>query len=73
MNQASNRSMRILFLHQNFPGQFKLLAAHLAAQPGYEVMGLGEAANLERRGLKFPFRFSATRRGLPARRRPITI
>lgn len=47
--------MRILFLHQNFPGQFKLLAAHLAAQPGYQVMGLGEAANLERRGLKFPF------------------
>lgn len=47
--------MRILFLHQNFPGQFKQLAAHLANQRGYEVMGLGEAANLERRGLKFSY------------------
>jgi hypothetical protein len=42
--------MRILFIHQNFPGQFKLLAAYLAQQPGFEVAGLGDAANLDQRG-----------------------
>jgi glycosyltransferase involved in cell wall biosynthesis len=47
--------MRILFLHQNFPGQFKLLAAHLAQQPGFEVVGLGDAANLDQRGGAFGF------------------
>jgi len=38
--------MRILFIHQNFPGQFKLLPAYLAQQKGVEVMGLGDTANL---------------------------
>jgi glycosyltransferase involved in cell wall biosynthesis len=38
--------MRILFIHQNFPGQFKLLAAHLSRQPGIEIVGLGDTANL---------------------------
>ena len=32
--------MRILFIHQNFPGQFKLLAPALAAR-GHEVIALG--------------------------------
>ncbi len=32
--------MRILFIHQNFPGQFRHLAPALAAQ-GHEVIGLG--------------------------------
>ena len=32
--------MKILFIHQNFPGQFKHLAPALAAQ-GHEVVGLG--------------------------------
>lgn len=35
-------------MHQNFPGQFKLLASHLARQPGFEVVGLGDAANLNK-------------------------
>jgi glycosyltransferase involved in cell wall biosynthesis len=39
--------MRILFIHQNFPGQFKLLANTLAQQKGFEVVGMGDAANLE--------------------------
>jgi glycosyltransferase involved in cell wall biosynthesis len=47
--------MRILFIHQNFPGQFKLLAAHLAQQPEFEVVGLGDAANLDGKAKTFPF------------------
>ncbi len=41
--------MNILFIHQNFPGQFKHLAIHLAQQPGWRVFGLGDAANLKGR------------------------
>ena len=41
--------MRILFVHQNFPGQYGRLAAHYAAQPGNEVVAIGEKANLLRR------------------------
>ena len=37
--------MNILFLHQNFPGQFRHLAQHLAAQEGWNVIGLGDARN----------------------------
>lgn len=32
---------RLLFLHPNFPGQFGNLAAALAADPDYEVVGVG--------------------------------
>jgi hypothetical protein len=47
--------MRILFIHQNFPAQFKLLAAHLAQQKGCEVAGLGDAANLNAPAGTFSF------------------
>lgn len=40
--------MRLLFVHQNFPGQFRHLAAYFAAQPGNEVLALGDKANLLR-------------------------
>ena len=33
--------MRVLFIHQNFPGQFKHIAQHLANQPGVEVLAIG--------------------------------
>ncbi|EQM69366.1 glycosyltransferase family 4 protein [Pseudomonas tohonis] len=33
--------MRVLFIHQNFPGQFRHLAAHLAKRDGVEVLGIG--------------------------------
>lgn len=36
--------MRILFVHQNFPGQFKHLAPALAADPANEVRALGITA-----------------------------
>ena len=31
----------ILFVHNNFPGQYKLLAKHLASQPGLRVFAIG--------------------------------
>ena len=40
--------MRLLFIHQNFPGQYRHLAAHYAAQPGNEVVAIGEKGNLRR-------------------------
>ena len=39
--------MNALFLHQNFPGQFRHLASHLAGQPGWTVAGLGDARNVK--------------------------
>lgn len=33
--------MNILLVHQNFPGQFKHLAPHLAADPNVRVLGVG--------------------------------
>lgn len=38
--------MNILFVHQNFPGQYKHLAPAMARQ-GHTVIGLGEAKNLK--------------------------
>jgi len=40
--------MNILFLHQNFPAQFRHLAAHFAADPAHRVVAIGEAGNLKR-------------------------
>lgn len=33
--------MNLLFIHQNFPGQFRHIAAHLAKQPGVQVLAIG--------------------------------
>jgi glycosyltransferase involved in cell wall biosynthesis len=41
--------MRFLFVHQNFPGQYGRIAAHYAAQPGNQVVAIGEKPNLLRR------------------------
>lgn len=38
--------MNFLFIHQNFPGQFRHIAAALARDPGHQVVGLGDGANL---------------------------
>jgi glycosyltransferase involved in cell wall biosynthesis len=40
--------MRLLFVHQNFPGQYRHLAAHYASAPGHEVLAIGEKQNLQR-------------------------
>ena len=37
--------MRLLFVHQNFPGQYRHIAAHYALH-GHEVVGIGEKKNL---------------------------
>lgn len=39
---------RVLFVHQNFPGQFKHLAREMSGWPGFEVLCLGDAANLKK-------------------------
>ncbi|MGH7635594.1 MAG: glycosyl transferase family 1, partial [Gemmatimonadaceae bacterium] len=39
--------MRLLFVHQNFPGQYRHIAAHYARH-GHQVVGVGESANLAR-------------------------
>ena len=40
--------MRYLFVHQNFPGQYRHLAAHYASQKQNQVVAIGEKANLLR-------------------------
>jgi glycosyltransferase involved in cell wall biosynthesis len=40
--------MRLLFVHQNFPGQYRHLAPALASSPENEVIGIGEEANIRR-------------------------
>lgn len=46
--------MKLLFVHQNFPGQYRHLAPHFAAQPGCEVVGLGEKDNIVRQRVAMP-------------------
>ena len=40
--------MRILFVHQNFPGQYRHLAPALADSPANEVLAIGEEASIRR-------------------------
>jgi glycosyltransferase involved in cell wall biosynthesis len=46
--------MRLLFIHQNFPGQYRHLAARYAAQPGNQVVAVGDKANVMRPGSQLP-------------------
>lgn len=46
--------MRILIIHQNFPGQFVHLARALASDPAHEVVGVGEVRNLKGRPVVHP-------------------
>jgi glycosyltransferase involved in cell wall biosynthesis len=40
--------VRLLFVHQNFPGQYRHLAPYFASRPGNEVVGVGEKENVLR-------------------------
>lgn len=54
--------MNILFIHQNFPGQYRHLAATLATDKRIQVVGLGEARNLKK-NIQVP---GVTRVGYPS-------
>lgn len=41
--------MKVLFVHQNFPGQYGRLATVLAKTPGCEVVALGDLRNVKNR------------------------
>lgn len=56
--------MRILFIHQNFPGQFRHIAAHLASQPGYELLAIGRNTAPGMNGLRL-IRYKPHRRPSP--------
>src|SRR5690349_7821735 len=46
--------VRLLFVHQNFPGQYRHLAPYFAGQPGNEVAAVGEKANVLRQRPTMP-------------------
>lgn len=39
--------MKFLFIHQNFPGQFRHVARALGNESTHEVVAIGEAENLK--------------------------
>lgn len=43
--------MKLLLLHQNFPGQYLHLAQYMRNMGGHEIIGLGEAKNIKARGV----------------------
>jgi glycosyltransferase involved in cell wall biosynthesis len=42
---------RIVFIHQNLPGQFRRLLQYLQAQPGYDIVAIGEETAVRREPL----------------------
>ena len=50
--------LRLLFIHQNFPGQFKHLAPWLVTQ-GHEGIGMGDAENIKGRNAAWTFPVAA--------------
>jgi nucleoside-diphosphate-sugar epimerase len=58
--------MRFLFIHQNFPGQFKHLAPALAAQ-GHEVVGLSVRPSGLKKKREWRFRHSLSNLGTTCR------
>ena len=46
--------MRYIFIHQNFPGQFRHVAKVLADDTDNEVIGIGEARHLKGRPALHP-------------------
>ena len=46
--------MRIIFIHQNMPGQYRGLMPRFAADPANQVVAIGDAANIPRNFAKAP-------------------
>ena len=46
--------MRIVFIHQNMPGQYRGLMSHFVANPDNEVVAIGEADNIRRNFMQVP-------------------
>ncbi|HYE51119.1 MAG TPA: glycosyltransferase family 4 protein [Azospirillaceae bacterium] len=46
--------MKLLFIHQNFPGQYKLIVPRLAQMGGHEIVCLGDEKNLKGRVMNLP-------------------
>lgn len=63
---ARDRAMKILFLHQNMPGQFKHLAPAFAAQTGNEVVFVTQRKGIDLPGVR------TLRYELPRTARPST-
>ena len=42
--------MNVLFIHQNFPGQYLHLAQYVNSLGGHNIVGIGEADNIKNRG-----------------------
>ncbi len=55
--------MRVLVIHQNFPGQFRHLVSHWAARPGWQVKGLGRDTAPGLSGFKGLMRYHLGRQG----------
>ncbi len=46
--------MQILFVHQNFPGQYRYLVKHFTQAPGWECYAIGERDNVKRQVNQIP-------------------
>jgi glycosyltransferase involved in cell wall biosynthesis len=46
--------MKLLFVHQNFPGQYRHLARYYGARPGNDVLAVGEKPNILRQQPQLP-------------------
>src|SRR6185436_14273417 len=57
--------MRLLVLHQNFPGQFRALVQAWAARPGWEVRALGRDSAPGLPGFAGFARYALARKGRP--------
>jgi len=57
--------MRLLVLHQNFPGQFRTLVQAWAARPGWEVKALGRDIAPGLPGFRGLARYALARKGRP--------
>ena len=51
--QAGRKGIRLLFIHQNFPSQYRHVATHYAADEDNTVVVIGQSSNL-RRSLHIP-------------------